>query len=939
MKPLLPSQKTKFALRTIPLLLVILSMACSLPGLFGRGEATPVGQATLQASPPVSLPTALPTLPMPTPHPQPPGIVESNPPPGAELPLEGPLTLYFNQPMQRTSVEAALSLTPTQPGSFTWQDDATLVFSPSRPLSPQSELVLTLDTGAKATNGLALLQPVSLQYRTAGYLHLAQALPEPGAYDVDPSSAVVVTFNRPVVALGGEPGEGPAAFSIEPQPQGRGEWINTSTYAFYPDPPLEGGRTYNIRLNEDLHSLDGSPLEIVDEPLRPANEWSFITASPRVAAVSPIHDGSDISLDATFVITFNQSMDSQSVAANFNLLQDGKLPVPGVTTWDEYFTQMEYQPDDLLVRDTTYSLSLGGGAQARGGTPLDAPMAVAYVTVPDLTVVSSDPVPNGVKQHYQAVVLTLSTLVEEDGLERYISVEPEVPDFFVSWNPYDRQIYVSGNYAPGESYTVRLSPELTDLWGDSLGREYSLSFTNDNLPPGIVYTYQSESLFLTTRDNGFPLQVTNLSTLNPSLGTLPLQDFISMLSGENGYELRRSYRSGDERSWQQPVDVPLNQTQAVEVFVSPDKSALPPGIYHLRFRDLPPDVYSDPYLLVVSDIQVTFKMGATDALVWAVDVDGETPLADLPVAVYDGKGTVLTSGTTDEQGLFYADIPALEDPYGIFYAVVSQPGQDDFGMALSSWSQGINPWEFNLRGDIKPPQLKGYLYTDRPIYRPGQTVHFRGVLRQAFNGRYDMPDISTLTMILYQEYSQEIARFELPISEFGTVHGEYTLPENASLGTYRLAGDQFPDSNPMEIYFRVTEYRKPEIDVKVGFGADEIVAGDALTASVQADYFFGAPASDVQVEWSLSSTALFFDLPGYQVGVDDLRWMSFYPFFFGLGRYIEGGQARTDAQGRLVLELDPGEIEFAPALSAGSNSDRRERAAHHCPGYHRHQPG
>ncbi len=262
-------------------------MACSLPGLFGRGEATPVGQATLLASPPVSLPTALPTLPMPTPHPQPPGIVESNPPPGAELPLDGPLTLYFNQPMQRTSVEAALRLTPTQPGSFTWQDDATLVFSPSRPLSPESEVVLTLDTGAKAANGLALLQPVSLQYRTAGYLHLAQALPEPGAYDVDPSSAVVVTFNRPVVALGGEPGEGPAAFSIEPQPQGRGEWINTSTYAFYPDPPLEGGRTYNIRLNEDLHSLDGSPLESVDEPLRPANEWSFITAPPRVASFAP----------------------------------------------------------------------------------------------------------------------------------------------------------------------------------------------------------------------------------------------------------------------------------------------------------------------------------------------------------------------------------------------------------------------------------------------------------------------------------------------------------------------------------------------------------------------------------------------------------------------------------------------------------------------------
>ncbi len=86
-------------------------------------------------------------------------------------------------------------------------------------------------------------------------------------------------------------------------------------------------------------------------------------------------------------------------------------------------------------------------------------------------------------------------------------------------------MYVSGSYTPGESYTLRLSPELTDVWGDSLGREYSLSFTNDNLPPGIVVTHQSEALFLTTQDNAIPLQVTNLSALNLSLGSSPADGF------------------------------------------------------------------------------------------------------------------------------------------------------------------------------------------------------------------------------------------------------------------------------------------------------------------------------------------------------------------------------------------------------------------------------
>ena len=113
---------------------------------------------------------------------------------------------------------------------------------------------------------------------------------------------------------------------------------------------------------------------------------------------------------------------------------------------------------------------------------------------------------------------------------------------------------------PGRAILCACRRELTDVWGDSLGREYSLSFTNGNLPPGILVTHQSEALFLTTRDNAIPLQVTNLSALNPSLGAFPLTDFISMLSGENGYELRRSYQPDDQRSWQQPIDVPVNQT-------------------------------------------------------------------------------------------------------------------------------------------------------------------------------------------------------------------------------------------------------------------------------------------------------------------------------------------------------------------------------------------
>jgi len=158
-------------------------------------------------------------------------------------------------------------------------NDATLVSSLPRRFCRRVRWFLRLILEPRLPTVSPSTSPVSLEYQTAGFLELTQILPEPGAYDVDPESAVVVAFNRPVVPLGADSAGLPAAFTLDPLPAGEGKWLNTSTYAYYPDPQLEGGKTYTVHLNEDLVSFDGSPLAKVDEPLRPANEWSFITLS------------------------------------------------------------------------------------------------------------------------------------------------------------------------------------------------------------------------------------------------------------------------------------------------------------------------------------------------------------------------------------------------------------------------------------------------------------------------------------------------------------------------------------------------------------------------------------------------------------------------------------------------------------------------------------
>lgn len=107
---------------------------------------------------------------------------------------------------------------------------------PDQPLAPETQLTLTVTDTARSMKGLNLLRTASFSFQTAGALTAVERLPQPGTGDANPTSTVAVTFNQPVSQLGES--DAPAAFTLEPAVDGRGYWLNTSTYVFEPDPAM-----------------------------------------------------------------------------------------------------------------------------------------------------------------------------------------------------------------------------------------------------------------------------------------------------------------------------------------------------------------------------------------------------------------------------------------------------------------------------------------------------------------------------------------------------------------------------------------------------------------------------------------------------------------------------------------------------------------------------
>lgn len=870
----------------LPILaLILLSLACSLsvPGM-------PSFFAT----------------PTPTPQPLPPTVVETVPQIGSELPLQSQLLIYFSEPMDRSSTEAAL--TSDFPGGFlfNWVDDSTLALTPKTQLPADGQLHFTLAAGVKASNGLMMLEPLAFSYRTGGPLRVAQVLPAAQAKDVSPDSAVVVAFNQPVVTLGADNSGLPAGLSLEPAAQGKGEWLNTSTYIFHPDPTLAGGTDYIARVNPQLVSASGAQLD----PNSQNTAWAFRTSFPALLGVNPkVTDGA-LPLDAELQLTFNQPMDRASVEAGF-ALNGPRGKVNGTLTWNDKSSVLTFKPAALLERATQYALTLSGQSRARAGASLGSDVSLAYQSMSAFDAWYTSFESGGTRPANKNVSITFTAPLAQyktNDLDALITISPNAS---YSGSYVDgATVNINGLFEPGKSYTITFSPALKDKWGQALGHSYVFSFREPDAAASLQFGYYFPVIFTRPEQPSVDVQAVNVHSLNVSLGTLPVGDFFRYLSD---YNFSKTYQPSDLQTWTENPGLSLNQNGTYSVDFSRSAGTLAPGLY---YADASSNEIEHPFTtakpLLVSNLNVTLKTSAVDVLAWVVDLRTQTAVANAAVTLYDEKGNQLASGTTDANGLWRSQLPASLDPNSNgLYVMLGQPGDDLFGLASNHWDLEISAGNFGLPFNPSGPSVNTYLYTERPIYRPGDTVHFRGVVRQAYNGRYSDAGLGTVQVSLMGGSAGNLAETTLQVSPYGSFQGEFTLSAAAVPDWYYLSVSTGDKNNQSSVPFQVADYRKPEINLSATLSPSPALNGQALTGKVDAEYFFGAPVNDLPFEWRLYSRSSYFSIPEFQTGVYQVSWVPGGVF----GDTVAQGQGRTGADGTFSIPLNDIKVDTTTDLT------------------------
>ena len=249
-----------------------------------------------------------------------------------------------------------------------------------------------------------------------------------------------------------------------------------------------------------------------------------------------------------------------------------------------------------------------------------------------------------------------------------------------------------------------------------------------------------------------------------------------------------------------------------------------------------------PSVLTVSaiDIMMVNRING-DYFLMVVDTDSSKPIEGATVTVRkDEDGKIVKSLRTDANG--YAMLNSLND-YGYYYfqAIVG----NDHSRSLSTW--------LNYASTEGSRHLKATVFTDRGVYRPGETVNFAVAAYVSGMRFLETAKKKSLTVELQNTADETIASQTLQTDEFGRVSGSFTLPTDGLTGTFQLV----VVSGDMPVVWRnieVSEYKAPTFFIKIDREKSELSDLRHVLIKGKAMTFSQMPLAETDVKVALSES-------------------------------------------------------------------------------------
>jgi len=830
-------------------------------------------------------------------------------------------------------------------------------------------------------------------------LAVLAATPAGPAQTPAPPDAIVATFDQPMVALSSPADMGKdCPMKLSPRVAGRCRWRGTQVLAFEPDEPLPSASAFRVEIPAGTRSA------VTGRALARGYSWTFETRRPQLVDSRPKDEERWIAPSAILFLHFDLPMDPRRARDAISLLEtegtqkERAVPVgarratpeeiKAVWPWSfgdavpSTWTVIALKPAAPLSLDRSYRLVLKAGLKAATGDLGFAAERVVRFRSPSTFVAVEGPGRTCLPRNYE---LSLSNPVRAGDLLANMRIEGSSLTF--AKDGVDLESMGSADQAngvvkfgfadpglpPDGEFALVFSSGLRDAFGQALGREVRLPFGNDGICPRLEMPRGFGVLEqgLPARE---PVVAVNVPTAELRKKLIADDDFIPFYRGVEWGCDKTLEMDAPVKTW----DVGLPRNRALRTFVDLGPvfaGASPSRAGGFAAVDITGPGCVQKAVLDVTRVGLNLRSSPDSTLVWATRLKDGSPAAGVPVELRDDENKVLWKGKTDKEGL--ADAPGLLGLGITDWKKWTRPNlwafaKDAKGTAVLAldWHGELEPWRFDLPSDWnpRPATYAGALFTERGVYRAGETVHLKALVRRLKDGdwaRLGEGDPRTLELRVVDARGAEVLKATSTLSDFSSLDRSFALPETAATGHWRVTlrepgpaksdvvravpadgdgeetegdgggedgGDAVSDRAARETRvnlsetFRVEAFKPAAFEVKAIPSTTSWLAGDDFQASIEGWWLFGAPMSGEKAEWSLRLEPSSYAPPGWPGFSFEPAWRKRTA---ETGRLLDSAQTVLDAQGRAkaeaTLDMSDAHGPFDAIFEASVTSPERQR--------------
>jgi uncharacterized protein YfaS (alpha-2-macroglobulin family) len=755
--------------------------------------------------------------------------------------------------------------------------------------------------------------------------------------------SIYATFSHavvPLMKLGETFTEDAGFFSIEPKLTGVYRWYGARLLAFEPTDCLPQQK-YTVTVTDALKSLGGKPL---------AGEKTFSFETERLSVLSwNVGDGTvwvsqndaEPELSRTIRVVFSYPVDLDEIAKWIEIQGAGKtfdftLSYNKTEASSAYYQNQRNNLEEgraVLITmneepppNTQMTVSLKAGARSKPGwlgAKQDSVFSFHTLKPFELTrtSVSAYAMPRSQAQAAIQIQLNFNYGVEKKGAEKYFTIAGFPP--LKNVDVYGSAVILNGLPLEYESrYVITVSPDLKDTRGRRLGVESK----------NTIYTGTTNS-YVSIHDSGFhtmeaayppryPWEVLNPQSIAKFIGKVdglysPLFEFTLQKTEINVQEIPRNKKFFFMEDFSPYLGPSGKGTTGLKWIYSEEDWN---GRQVTRERSL---------TVQVTDIGITARYAYNSVIVWATRLSTGEPVSDADVTLFSNERSVL-SGKTDDQGLAVFDLQDGEfvkkfpirgqngdNRYynrqeALRIKVVEKGGADNGGdEAEFIPNDSHNLWRFSIAGSAEPRTVETarpviFLFTDRGLYRPGETVSFRGVDRtlalrkfQAYTGPY--------TVEMKADYNSDKPSVVLKglTTKNGGSYGSFVVPADAAPGTYTIRYTR--GGGEGTVTFTVANFQPLRFAASLSAPSTPFYQGDALSMRFTASYLAGGALAGAPYTYHWTRENLWF-YPRKKGGVQWEKWR-FGPENSDSRTYIGGGEGVLGSDGTAsIIQQTVGDV-------------------------------